>query len=465
MTAAKDLALSVSMEDMLVEGVIDESHYLFGRSTTRNALIRRGLAAAEGGFVRLTYRGARIAARIQRKREEASEGYRKVSEIRRENRVSQLLRLGYKTYTSIEHVGERQEDMGPIEDARSALLDALEVGFLVTQIDTNGAKIRIQGKGAYVVLTAQTEEIEPKGRYARHTGGVGLGWARKVCEDNSASVRDMMARARKRGDAVTVDDKGVIRIENAGAVDPSHDHSAGQPCPVWFVPVAKEQHDGHRALMEAGHAQLGALAERVHASEDAQVAILQAARGAKEGDPARHALGLAEHLVSEHGYTYAELDGMHNWPITAQQEFHDQAHGPAGEQDRPGRTLHTHAQPQAVKSVEGAPIVTRVPEHEGYDTLGSGDEWGEDYYLLIDGVKVGGSYFCTAEYVKDGERWASWGPAGLSMGHPTREAAEAVQVEKWKATDQNTPGDQNGTAAGDESDSAPANDQSSEVCA
>jgi hypothetical protein len=82
---------------------------------------------------------------------------------------------------------------------------------------------------------------------------------------------------------------------------------------------------------------------------------------------------------------------------------------------------------------DSAPVVTREPKHEGYDTLGNGDAWGEDYYLLINGGRVGGSYFCNADSVKDGERWASWGPAGLSMGHPTREAAEAVQVDAWKA--------------------------------
>jgi len=74
------------------------------------------------------------------------------------------------------------------------------------------------------------------------------------------------------------------------------------------------------------------------------------------------------------------------------------------------------------------PKITREPEHPGCETLGDADHWGEDFYLLVDGERIGGSYWCSAEYVKDGERWASWGPAGLSMGHRTREDAERVQV-------------------------------------
>jgi hypothetical protein len=131
--------------------------------------------------------------------------------------------------------------------------------------------------------------------------------------------------------------------------------------------IPADDTDGRRALMEAGHAQLGALAERVNASTDAQVAIMRAARTAREGNPAHHARGLAEHLVNEHGYTYAELDGMHNWPIQAQQEFHDQAHGPAAEQDRTGRTLHSHAprpEEQPDRAEEAANLAARFMPQE-----------------------------------------------------------------------------------------------------
>jgi hypothetical protein len=73
--------------------------------------------------------------------------------------------------------------------------------------------------------------------------------------------------------------------------------------------------------------------------------------------------------------------------------------------------------------------VTREPEHAGYDTLGDADNWGEDFYLLVDGERIGGTYWCSARYIKDGERWASYGPAGLQMGFRTREDAEQAQVD------------------------------------
>lgn len=73
--------------------------------------------------------------------------------------------------------------------------------------------------------------------------------------------------------------------------------------------------------------------------------------------------------------------------------------------------------------------ITRQPVHAGYDTLGDADNWGEDFYLLIDGDNIGTTWYCSAHYVSDGERWASDGPAGLSMGHPTRENAEQAQLD------------------------------------
>lgn len=75
-----------------------------------------------------------------------------------------------------------------------------------------------------------------------------------------------------------------------------------------------------------------------------------------------------------------------------------------------------------------APTATRQPRYPGYDTLGDADNWGEDFTLLVDSEEIGSTYWCSADYVKDGERWASWGPAGLSMGHRTREDAERVQL-------------------------------------
>lgn len=75
------------------------------------------------------------------------------------------------------------------------------------------------------------------------------------------------------------------------------------------------------------------------------------------------------------------------------------------------------------------PTITRQPVHPGYDDLGSENTPGEDYWLLIDGQNIGTTWYCSAGYVNDGERWASDGPAGLSMGHRTREDAEQVQLD------------------------------------
>lgn len=68
------------------------------------------------------------------------------------------------------------------------------------------------------------------------------------------------------------------------------------------------------------------------------------------------------------------------------------------------------------------PTITRRPEHDGHD-----DPATEDYLILIDGNQLGGTYHCPGP---DGGRWASWGPAGLSMGHRGREDAERVQIAK-----------------------------------
>lgn len=72
--------------------------------------------------------------------------------------------------------------------------------------------------------------------------------------------------------------------------------------------------------------------------------------------------------------------------------------------------------------------ITRQPEHPGYDELGDADNCGEDFHLLVNGEIIGGTYWASAERVKDGERWVSYGPAGYSFGHRTREDAEQVQL-------------------------------------
>ena len=90
--------------------------------------------------------------------------------------------------------------------------------------------------------------------------------------------------------------------------------------------------------------------------------------------------------------------------------------------------------------------VTRVPEREGYGILSVLDPASghvpDPFLLLIDGRRVGGTYWCTynpapSGFGRDdgglpGRSWASWGPRGLSCGHPTRDAAEQAQVDVYK---------------------------------
>lgn len=75
--------------------------------------------------------------------------------------------------------------------------------------------------------------------------------------------------------------------------------------------------------------------------------------------------------------------------------------------------------------------ITRTPQHDGYTELGTANTPGEDYWLIIDGRNIGTTWYCGAHYVNDGERWASDGPAGLTMGHRTREDAEQAQIDAY----------------------------------
>jgi hypothetical protein len=82
-----------------------------------------------------------------------------------------------------------------------------------------------------------------------------------------------------------------------------------------------------------------------------------------------------------------------------------------------------------------APTVTRRPEDDRYTDLGSATEPGDDYFIVIDGQDIGGTYYCNADWVLPGQRWASWGPAGLQDGFRTREGAEQVQVAAFDPKD------------------------------
>ncbi|MFE4863213.1 hypothetical protein ACFRBW_39325, partial [Streptomyces sp. NPDC056670] len=94
-------------------------------------------------------------------------------------------------------------------------------------------------------------EVKP-GMYARHTGAHGLGWARRVSEENAASVRAAIDAARAKGRRVEVEANGVIKVHDAGVVDLAH-ADAGKRCPVWYVPqerpAAPEQTEAERAAL------------------------------------------------------------------------------------------------------------------------------------------------------------------------------------------------------------------------
>ena len=75
--------------------------------------------------------------------------------------------------------------------------------------------------------------------------------------------------------------------------------------------------------------------------------------------------------------------------------------------------------------------VSRRPRYADYTDLGGPNTPGEDYLLLIDGKEIGGTYWCSAGDIADGQRWASWGPAGTSLRHPDRQSAEHTQVREY----------------------------------
>lgn len=73
--------------------------------------------------------------------------------------------------------------------------------------------------------------------------------------------------------------------------------------------------------------------------------------------------------------------------------------------------------------VPGRFDVVSVPEYPEYADDPRGDE-----LILVDGWQIGGSYACTTA---DRDTWASYGPVGFSLGHPTRQAAVDVQVREY----------------------------------
>lgn len=80
-------------------------------------------------------------------------------------------------------------------------------------------------------------------------------------------------------------------------------------------------------------------------------------------------------------------------------------------------------------------IVTRRPEDDRYADLGSAIQPGDDYFIVINGQDIGGTYWANAHTVKPGQHWMSWGPAGLQDGFRTREDAEQAQVDAYDPAD------------------------------
>lgn len=80
--------------------------------------------------------------------------------------------------------------------------------------------------------------------------------------------------------------------------------------------------------------------------------------------------------------------------------------------------------------------ITRQPEHPGYNELLDADGYGDEFHLLVDGQIIGGTYHCPpGPHIKAGMQWASYGPAGYSLGHATREDAEQVQLQAANLAD------------------------------
>lgn len=77
------------------------------------------------------------------------------------------------------------------------------------------------------------------------------------------------------------------------------------------------------------------------------------------------------------------------------------------------------------------PKVTRSPVYPDDKAVGNAYRPGADYFVYVNGVKVGGTYWCGAGNIPKGQKWASWGVGGLSMNNKTREDAEKVQVDAY----------------------------------
>jgi hypothetical protein len=94
--------------------------------------------------------------------------------------------------------------------------------------------------------------------------------------------------------------------------------------------------------------------------------------------------------------------------------------------DRGGAPLPDGPAAGSSVTTRGGLDYVRVARHDGYDGV---DE--DDMVVMHDGLVVAGTFRTRPN--RAAEDWASWGPAGDSHGHPTREAAEDVQIVAHRA--------------------------------
>ena len=77
-------------------------------------------------------------------------------------------------------------------------------------------------------------------------------------------------------------------------------------------------------------------------------------------------------------------------------------------------------------------LISRAPRRAGHDHVGHPAERGDTYELRVNGEPIGGTYWDSGAAAGAPRHWASWGPAGTSPEHLTREDAEQVQLVAYR---------------------------------
>jgi hypothetical protein len=133
-----------------------------------------------------------------------------------------------------------------------------------------------------------------------------------------------------------------------------------------------------------------------------------------------------DHSATVHEYDTTDRTGTpHHLAITVDAPRHGCVPDQGAVYETPGtpaapKTTATGDSPQEALTAN----VTSRPEHPGYDSP------EDDFILLIDGHQIGGTYWCpVGERIRAGKQYVSYGPAGYSFGHPTREDAEQAQLD------------------------------------